>query len=61
MTQLQAALGKVKFATPTFYANPTDFKTIKVRHAFSYGFQGQAFYTWSHAAGSGDPKVVDDP
>jgi hypothetical protein len=132
LTDLQAALGKVKFATPTFYAYPNHFNTIKVvewsleveqpitprdvfvltysgnhaydeavinadanafigtpsryptgfgglpasipdprfstvsqvltsgysnyngltaqiRHAFSYGFQAQAFYTWSHA------------
>ena len=132
LIQLQQALGKVKFATPTFYSNPTHFRTIKaiewsveieqslgkrdvftlsyagnhgydesatnadanayigtasrypngfgslptaipdprfssvsqilvsgysnyngltaqVRHAFSYGFQAQAFYTWSHA------------
>lgn len=132
LTDLQSALGKVKFATPTFYAYPDHFNTIKViewsleieqpitprdvfvltysgnhgydeavtnadsnayigtpsrypngfgslpisipdprfstvsqvltsgysnyngltaqvRHAFSYGFQAQAFYTWSHA------------
>lgn len=132
LTDLQAALGKVKFATPTFYAYPNHFHTIKViewsleveqpitprdvfvltysgnhgydeaitnadanayigtpsrypngfgglptsipdprfstvsqvltsgysnydglvaqvRHAFSYGLQAQAFYTWSHA------------
>jgi hypothetical protein len=30
LTQLQAALGKVPFATPTFFAYPNDFKTIKV-------------------------------
>src|SRR4029077_8574466 len=23
--------------------------TVQVRHAFSHGFQGQVFYTWSHA------------
>lgn len=150
LTQLQAALGNVKFATPTFYANPTDFKTIKViewsleieqplgqrnvfvltysgnhgydesltnadanayigttsrypngfgglpkaipdprfstvsqiltsgysnydgltaqvRHAFSHGFQGQAFYTWSHAlqldppSGSSSTQYVYNP
>jgi hypothetical protein len=132
LTNLQAALGKVQFATPTFYAYPSHFNTIKViewslqieqpitprdvfvltysgnhgydeaitnadanayigtpsrypngfgnlpasipdprfstvsqvltsgysnynglvaqfRHAFSYGFQAQAFYTWSHS------------
>jgi len=132
LIQLQQALGNVKFATPTFYSNPTHFRTIKViewsleieqplgghdaftltyagnhgyhesntnananayigtpsrypngfgelpsaipdprfstvsqilvsgfsnydgltaqvRHAFNYGFQGHAFYTWSHA------------
>lgn len=132
LTQLQQALGSVKFATPTFYSNPAHFHTIKViewsleveqpigkrdvftltysgnhgydesitnadanayiatasrypngfgslpnaipdprfstvsqilnsgysnyhaltaqvRHAFTYGFQGSAFYTWSHA------------
>jgi Carboxypeptidase regulatory-like domain len=132
LTDLQAALGKVKFATPNFYAYPNHFNTIKViewsleieqpitprdvfvitysgnhgydeavtnadanayigtpsrypngfeglpasipdprfstvsqvltsgysnynglvaqlRHTFTYGFQAQAFYTWSHA------------
>ncbi len=132
LTDLQAALGKVKFAAPTFYAYPNHFHTIKVlewsfeieqplssrdvfvltysgnhgydeavtnadanayigtpsrypngfgslpasipdprfstvsqvltsgysnynglvaqvRHSFSYGFQAQAFYTWSHS------------
>lgn len=29
LIQLQQALGKVKFATPTFYSNPTHFRTIK--------------------------------
>jgi hypothetical protein len=132
LTQLQQALGSVKFATPAFYSNPVSFHTIKViewsleveqplgkrdvltltysgnhgydesatnadanayvatasryphgfgglpsaipdprfstvsqildssysnyngltaqvRHAFTYGFEGRAFYTWSHA------------
>jgi hypothetical protein len=30
LTQLQAALGTVKFAAPTFYSNPNHFNTIKV-------------------------------
>lgn len=30
LAQLQAAVGRVKFATPTFYANPNNYSTIKV-------------------------------
>ena len=30
LSQLQAGLGKVPFATPTYYVTPNDFKTIKV-------------------------------